>query len=328
MKTVIVAGGAGFIGANLCHQLLDAGEKVVCIDNLCTGRMENIESLRDASGFAFLQYDVENPLINHDTLDALTQGKVDEIYNLASPAGPIYYQKNPIKTIRTNVIGTMNLLELALLKQAKFLQASTSEVYGDPLVHPQTEDYWGNVNTIGIRACYDEAKRCAEAACVEYSRVHGVKVKIVRIFNTYGPGMDPSDGRAVPTFITQALLGEPLTVYGTGNHTRSFCSVDDLVEGLLRMMASNDAVIGPINLGNPEEHSIMDLAGSIMEIVGVTTKIEYRDLPMDDPKKRRPDITRAEEVLGWVPTIPLRKGLQLTIESMKAEILASNTKCI
>lgn len=321
MKTILVAGGAGFIGAHLCRRLSIAGGNVICVDNLHTGRLSNIKDLVDSSKVSFIEFDVERPLINNEKMDGLIGETVDEIYNLACPASPIHYQKNPIKTIRTNVIGTMNLLELARRHQAKFFQASTSEVYGDPLVHPQNEYYWGNVNPVGIRACYDEGKRCAEALCMEYIRFYGVDVRIARIFNTYGPGMDPSDGRAVSNFITQALLTKSITIFGNGTQTRSFCYIDDMVDGIVRLMHYEGTIQDPINLGNPEEYSILDVAKAVIESTGATSKIDFLPLPLDDPTKRKPDITLANKLLNWAPKTNLREGLEKTWVAMAAELL-------
>lgn len=321
MKTILVAGGAGFIGAHLCRRFSIAGANVICVDNLHTGRLSNIKDLVDSSKVSFIEFDVESPLINNEKMDGLIGETVDEIYNLACPASPIHYQENPIKTIRTNVIGTMNLLELARRHHAKFFQASTSEIYGDPLVHPQNEYYWGNVNPVGIRACYDEGKRCAEALCVEYIRFYGVDVRIARIFNTYGPGMDPSDGRAVSNFITQALLTKSITIFGNGTQTRSFCYIDDMVDGIVRLMHYEGTIQDPINLGNPEEYSILDVAKAVIESTGATSKIDFLPLPLDDPAKRKPDITLANRLLNWAPKTNLREGLEKTWVAMSAELL-------
>lgn len=321
MKTILVAGGAGFIGAHLCRRFSIAGANVICVDNLHTGRLSNIKDLVDSSKVSFIEFDVESPLINNEKMDGLIGETVDEIYNLACPASPIHYQENPIKTIRTNVIGTMNLLELARRHHAKFFQASTSEIYGDPLVHPQNEYYWGNVNPVGIRACYDEGKRCAEALCVEYIRFYGVDVRIARIFNTYGPGMDPSDGRAVSNFITQALLTKSITIFGNGTQTRSFCYIDDMVDGIVRLMHYEGTIQDPINLGNPEEYSILDVAKAVIESTGATSKIDFLPLPLDDPTKRKPDITLANKLLNWAPKTNLREGLEKTWVAMAAELL-------
>ena len=306
-KRILVAGGAGFLGTNLCLRLLeDEGNHVVCLDNFYTGRRENIEMLLMNPRFSLWEHDVTEPL----TLDEA----FDEIYNLACPASPPHYQKDPVYTTRVNVFGTMHLLDAARRFNAKFLQASTSEVYGDPAVHPQAEEYRGNVNCTGIRACYDEGKRCAESLVFDYARMYGVRVKVVRIFNTYGPYMDIEDGRVVSNFIVQALRGEPLTVYGTGEQTRSLCYVDDLLTGFLRVMATEDDFLGPLNLGNPEEYTVLELAEKIIAAVGSESAIIHCALPQDDPKCRRPDISRAEKKLGWHPTVSVAEGLQRTVQ--------------
>jgi UDP-glucuronate decarboxylase len=299
---VLVTGGAGFIGSHLCERLLEQGHEVVCLDNFFTGRRENVRHLLDYGGFELLRHDVCEPLLL----------EVDQIYNLACPASPVHYQYNPIKTVKSNVIGTLNMLVLARRVGARILQASTSEVYGEPHEHPQTEGYWGNVNPIGLRSCYDEGKRVAETLMMDYHRQNKVDTRIARIFNTYGPRMAESDGRVVSNFIVQALRGEPLTLYGDGCQTRSFCYVDDLVEGLLRLMNA-ESVHDPVNLGNPGEFSIRQLAEAIAEICGCRMAIEYRPLPQDDPTQRRPDITRAEQLLQWRPTVALREGLERTV---------------
>lgn len=303
MKRILVTGGAGFIGSHLCERLLDAGHYVICLDNFYTGSRENVERLRTRSGFARIRaQDVTLPMYE----------EVEEIYNLACPASPVHYQREPIQTTRTSVMGALNMLGLARLLGAKILQASTSEVYGDPVVHPQTEDYWGNVNPIGPRACYDEGKRCAESLFFDYHRQHGLDVKVARIFNTYGPRMHPNDGRVVSNFIVAALKGEPLPVYGSGEQTRSFCYVEDLVEGLVRLMDSK--LHGPVNLGNPEEIAVGDLAEKIIGMTCSQSAIEHRPLPVDDPFRRRPDISLAKAALNWVPKVPLHYGLRATIE--------------
>ncbi|MDE7310520.1 MAG: SDR family oxidoreductase [Eubacterium sp.] len=313
MKRILVTGGAGFIGSHLCRRLLKDGNDVVCVDNLYTGRMENIEGLMEHRQFAFRKHNIIEPL----QMDGL-----DEIYNLACPASPPHYQKSPTYTTKSCVLGMMHMLELAAKNHAKIMQFSTSEVYGNPKVHPQPEGYWGNVNPIGIRACYDEGKRCAETLCFDYHREFGVQVKVIRIFNTYGPGMDPLDGRVVSNFIMQALQGKDLTLYGDGSQTRSFCYVDDLVEGILRMMASGDTFTGPVNLGNPTEFTIRELAGMILEMVPGNSKIQYQELPADDPIKRKPDISLAQKELGgWKPHVSLRDGLVPTIAYFKRCIL-------
>lgn len=309
MKTILVTGGAGFVGSHLCDRLLEGDNFVICVDNFLTSSKKNIEHLLDNENFKFVEHDIVEPLF----LDE----KIDEIYNLACPASPIHYQKNAVRTIKTNTIGVINMLGLARLKQAKILQASTSEVYGDPEVHPQTEEYRGSVNTIGPRACYDEGKRCAETLFFDYKRMHNLEIKVVRIFNTYGPRMAENDGRVVSNFILQALRGEDITIYGDGNQTRSFCYVDDLVLGLISMMKTDRGVTGPINLGNPDEFTIKELAEKIIDLTDSKSKIIFEDLPEDDPKKRKPDITKAKEILNWQPTILLDGGLSLTINYFK-----------
>ncbi len=307
-RTILVTGGAGFLGANLCRSLLNAGNTVIALDNLCTGRVQNIAHLRDNPNFTFLQQDVCDPL----TLP------VQQIYNLACPASPPRYQADPIGTLRTNFVGMQNTLELARTTGARLVQASTSEVYGDPAVHPQHEEYFGNVNPIGVRACYDEGKRVAETLCVEYARVHNVDTKIVRIFNTYGPYMDPEDGRVVSNFICNALQGKPLQLYGDGSQTRSFCYVDDLIAGLQAMMASQQQ--GPINLGNPTEYTMQQLAQLVLELTQSSSEVVTQPLPGDDPTRRKPDITRAQRELGWQPSISLRDGLVRTIDYFRSQL--------
>jgi UDP-glucuronate decarboxylase len=307
LKKILVTGGAGFIGSHLCERLLDEGNHVICLDNFYTGNRKNVLHLMNHPHFVMEQHDVTTPI----HLD------VDEIYNLACPASPHHYQYDPIQTMKTNVIGVINLLELARKTRAKILQASTSEVYGDPLVHPQTEDYRGNVNITGPRACYDEGKRCAETLFFDYHRFHGVNIRVIRIFNTYGPRMNPNDGRVVSNFIVQALTGKPLTVYGDGSQTRSFCYIDDLVEGMIRMMNGPDHNVGPINLGNPEEVTIHDLARMVIDLSGSSSVISYKPLPVDDPVKRRPDVTLAKERLQWSPKTKLQDGLRKTISYFK-----------
>jgi UDP-glucuronate decarboxylase len=304
MKRVAVTGGAGFLGSHLCARLLQDNCEVICVDNFYTGRKENILPLLRNPYFEVLRHDVTFPLYI----------EVDEIYNLACPASPIHYQFDPVQTTKTSVHGAINMLGLAKRVKAKILQASTSEVYGDPLVHPQTEAYWGNVNTIGPRACYDEGKRCAETLFVDYHRQHKLRTKIVRIFNTYGPNMLPNDGRVVSNFIVQCLKGEDLTIYGDGSQTRSFCYVSDLVDGLIRMMNSGDDVTGPINLGNPEERTILQLAEQIKRMTGSDSQIVFRELPQDDPIRRRPEIGLAKSQLGWTPKVDLDEGLSSTIQ--------------
>lgn len=310
MSKILVTGGAGFIGSHLCHKLVQSGNKVVCLDNLYTGSTENINDLFDNNNFSFMQCDIE----------AVSDIEIEQIYNLACPASPLHYQKNPVKTIKTSVIGIMNMLELAKKYGAKIIQASTSEVYGDPLVHPQNEKYWGNVNPIGARSCYDEGKRCAETLMFDYKRQYGVDARVVRIFNTYGPNMAINDGRVVSNFIIQALKGENITIYGNGSQTRSFCYVSDLVEGIIKMM-NVDNVSTPINLGNPSEMSVLELAELIIHKVGTSSKIVYRELPQDDPTKRKPDIQKAKKILNWQPTIDIGMGLDLTIKYFKSKKL-------
>ncbi|MGA9994994.1 MAG: UDP-glucuronic acid decarboxylase family protein [Pyrinomonadaceae bacterium] len=299
---ILVTGGAGFIGSHLCERLLSEGHDIICLDNFFTGRRENISHLLDNHRFELVRHDVIEPILL----------EVDQIYNLACPASPIHYQYNPVKTVKTNVMGTINMLGMAKRVHARILQASTSEVYGDPEMHPQREEYWGNVNPIGIRSCYDEGKRLAETLMMDYHRQNKVDIRIARIFNTYGPRMLENDGRVVSNFIVQALRGEELTLYGSGNQTRSFCYVDDLVEGLIRLM-NTDALHEPINLGNPGEFTIKELAEEVARVCGVKTQIKYCPLPQDDPKQRKPDITRAQELLGWNPTVPLQEGLKRTV---------------
>ncbi|MCD6420708.1 MAG: SDR family oxidoreductase [Synergistetes bacterium] len=308
-KRILVTGGAGFIGSHLCEALLRRGNEVLCMDNFFTGRKKNIYHLMDNKQFEVIRHDIVNPIYL----------EVDEVYNLACPASPVHYRFNPIKTVKTNVIGTINMLGLAKRVKARILQASTSEVYGDPQVHPQGEDYWGNVNPIGPRSCYDEGKRVAETLFFNYRNENNVDIRVVRIFNTYGPRMLENDGRVVSNFILQALKGEPITVYGDGFQTRSFCYVSDMVEGLIRMMEQTED-IGPINLGNPQEFSILELAERIIKLTGSKSKIEFRPLPKDDPARRKPDISRAKRVLGWEPEVDLETGLELTIEYFKREL--------
>jgi UDP-glucuronate decarboxylase len=309
MMRILVTGGAGFIGSHLCARLLDEGNDVLCLDNFFTGSKENIAGLTGHPRFEVIRHDITQPILL----------EVDRIYNLACPASPIHYQFNPVKTIKTNVMGTINMLGLAKRVRARILQASTSEVYGDPEVHPQREEYWGNVNPIGIRSCYDEGKRVAETLMMDYHRQNGADVRIVRIFNTYGPKMAVNDGRVVSNFIVQALKGEDITVYGEGRQTRSFCYVDDLVDGMIRMMEQDD-FIGPVNLGNPTETAIVEFARRIIELTGSKSGIVNRPLPADDPKQRRPDISLAAEKLGWVPRVELADGLGRTIEYFAGRI--------
>jgi UDP-glucuronate decarboxylase len=306
-KRVLITGGAGFIGSFLCEKLLARGQEVLCVDNFYTSARHNIEHLIGHKRFELMRHDVTFPLYV----------EVDEIYNLACPASPIHYQRDPVQTTKTSVHGAINMLGLAKRVKAKILQASTSEVYGDPTIHPQTEDYWGNVNTVGPRACYDEGKRCAETLFFDYYRQHRLRVKVARIFNTYGPRMHPNDGRVVSNFIMQALKDDPITIYGDGSQTRSFCYVDDLVEGLVRLMETGDEITGPINIGNPDEFTIRELAEKVIELSQSRSKLEFRPLPTDDPKQRQPDITRARAVLDWSPGVKLVDGLQKTIAYFK-----------
>jgi len=311
MKKILVTGGAGFIGSHLCERLLNEGNEVICLDNFFTGNKKNILKLMSNIYFEVVRHDVTNPYY----------AEVDEIYNLACPASPISYQYNPIKTINTCVVGAVNMLGLAKRVNAKILQASTSEVYGDPTIHPQTEDYWGNVNPIGLRSCYDEGKRCAESLFVNYHHQKKVKIKIIRIFNTYGPGMDINDGRVVSNFIVQALKNEDLTIYGDGTQTRSFQYVNDLIEGMIRMMNSPDSFTGPVNIGNPIEFSMIQLANTIIKLTNSKSKIIYKPLPIDDPKQRQPNIDLAKKMLNeWEPKIELEKGLRKTIDYFKSII--------
>ena len=302
-KRVLVTGGAGFIGSFLCDALLARGQEVLCVDNFFTSSRHNVEHLLDHKCFEMMRHDVTFPLYV----------EVDQIYNLACPASPIHYQRDPVQTTKTSVHGAINMLGLAKRLKAKILQASTSEVYGDPIEHPQTESYWGNVNPIGTRACYDEGKRCAETLFFDYHRQHNLKIKVARIFNTYGPRMHPNDGRVVSNFIMQSLRNEPITIYGSGNQTRSFCYIDDLVDGLLRLMDSPDDITGPINLGNPSEFTIRELAEKIIDLSGSRSQITFCPLPADDPMQRKPDISQAQSTLDWAPKIPLEKGLLKTI---------------
>jgi len=302
---IIVTGGAGFIGSHLCKTLLDQGHEVICVDNLYTGTKRNIEPFLKNSKFQFIEHDITEPF--NET--------ADQIYNLACPASPVHYQKDPVFTIKTSVIGTYNMLELAHRRKARILQASTSEVYGDPLEHPQKETYWGNVNPIGVRSCYDEGKRAAETLCMDFHRQHKTEIRIARIFNTYGPNMLPNDGRVVSNFIVQAIKGNPITIYGEGSQTRSFCYVTDMVEGLIKLMNSN--ITGPVNLGNPGEFTIKQLAEKIIKITGSKSTITHQPLPQDDPKQRNPDITRAKSNLDWTPKVELDEGLKLTIDYFK-----------
>ena len=310
MRSILVTGGSGFLGSHLCERLLERGDNVVCLDNFFTGRKENILHLMGNPRFELIRHDIVEPI----TLE------VDQIYNLACPASPVAYQYNPIKTIKTSTVGVVNVLGLAKRCKARVLHASTSEVYGDPTVHPQTEDYWGNVNPIGPRSCYDEGKRVAESLCVNYHQEHQLEVRIIRIFNTYGPRMDPNDGRVISNFITQALRDQPITIYGEGTQTRSFCYCDDLIRGMMLMM-EQDQSIGPVNIGNPGEYTMLQLALEVLKAIPESkSTIEHVPLPQDDPKQRCPDITKAQTILGWSPEIDLRTGLARTVEYYRAEL--------
>lgn len=303
-RRVLITGGAGFLGSHLAEKLLQSGNQVLCVDNFFTGARRNIEHLLDHKYFELLRHDVSHPLFV----------EVDEIYNLACPASPIHYQRDPVQTTKTSVLGAINMLGLAKRLHCKIFQASTSEVYGDPVVHPQTEAYWGNVNPIGFRSCYDEGKRCAETLFFDYRRQHNVNIKVARIFNTYGPRMHPNDGRVISNFIVQALSGKDITVHGRGDQTRSFCYVDDLIDAFVLLMNSTEEVTGPVNLGNPTEFTILELAQKVISLTGSSSKIIRLPLPEDDPKQRKPDIQRARDTLGWEPTIPLETGLIRTID--------------
>jgi UDP-glucuronate decarboxylase len=303
-KRILVTGGAGFLGSHLCKRLLKDGNDVLCVDNFFTGTKDNILDLLPSRHFELMRHDITLPL----------HVEVDEIYNLACPASPIHYQYDPTQTIKTSVLGAINMLDLAYRSNSKIFQASTSEVYGDPLIHPQTEDYWGHVNPIGPRACYDEGKRCAETLFFSYHRQHNINIKVARIFNTYGPNMHPNDGRVVSNFIVQALKGQSITIYGNGSQTRSFCYVDDLIEGFIRLMNSADDVTGPINLGNPDEFSMLELANMVIDLIGSPSKLVFKPLPQDDPKQRQPDTRLAKELLNWQTNIPLQNGVKKTIE--------------
>ncbi|MFN6936046.1 MAG: UDP-glucuronic acid decarboxylase family protein [Tsuneonella sp.] len=309
-KRVLVTGGAGFLGSHLCDRLIADGHEVLCVDNLFTGAKRNIAHLLGHPLFEFLRHDVTFPLFV----------EVDEIYNLACPASPVHYQHDPVQTTKTSVIGAINILGLAKRLRCRIFQASTSEVYGDPTISPQIEGYWGNVNPIGPRSCYDEGKRCAETLFFDYHRQHGLEVKVARIFNTYGPRMHHADGRVVSNFIVQALTGAPITIYGDGKQTRSFCYVDDLIDGFVRLMDSDTAVTGPINLGNPGEFTMIELAMAVLEATGSKSELVEKPLPQDDPKQRRPDITRANEVLDWQPKVPLAEGLERTIAYFRGRL--------
>lgn len=306
-QRIVVTGGGGFLGSHLCEKLLGQGHEVICVDNFYTGRRMNIMPFIDNKNFELIRHDVTFPLYI----------EADEIYNLACPASPVHYQHHPVQTVKTSVHGAINMLGLAKRINAKIFQASTSEVYGDPEVHPQTEDYWGRVNPIGIRSCYDEGKRCAETLFFDYHRQHNLRIKVGRIFNTYGPRMHPNDGRVVSNFIVQALKGEDITIYGDGSQTRSFCYVDDLIEAFVAMMNTDDDIIGPINMGNPNEFTIKELAEIVLEMVGGPSKLIYKPLPSDDPTQRQPDISKAKKLLGWEPKVQLREGLEQTIDYFK-----------
>jgi len=309
MRSILVTGGAGFLGSHLCDRLVARGDEVICVDNFFTGRRENIQHLIGHPRFELIRHDIVHPLYL----------EVDQIYNMACPASPPAYQYNAIKTIKTSTVGMVNILGLAKRCKARVLQASTSEVYGDPEIHPQTEDYWGHVNPIGPRSCYDEGKRVAESLCINYHHSNNVDVRIIRIFNTYGPRMDPNDGRVISNFITQALRGEALTVFGDGKQTRSFCYVEDLIEGIIRMM-DQDQEIGPVNLGNPVEYTMLELAEEVLKGVGSSAKLAHLELPKDDPKQRCPDISRAKKLLGWSPQVPLKEGLEKTIAYYREQL--------
>jgi UDP-glucuronate decarboxylase len=306
-KRILVTGGAGFVGSHLIDRLLEQGHEIICVDNLFTGTKRNIDHLHNHTRFELMRHDVTFPLYV----------EVDEIYNLACPASPVHYQHDPVSTIKTSVHGAINLLGLAKRLKCKIFQASTSEVYGDPAVHPQPEEYWGNVNPIGLRSCYDEGKRCAETLFFDYHRQHGVEIKVARIFNTYGPRMHQADGRVVSNFIVQALQGDPITIYGDGAQTRSFCYVDDLVEGFIRLMDTDTDVTGPVNLGNPGEFTMLELAKKVISSTGSKSDLVFCDLPQDDPKQRQPDIGKAKALLDWEPKVPLDEGLRLTIDYFK-----------
>lgn len=308
MKRILISGGAGFIGSHLCHRLVREGNYVICLDNFFTGSKENVTDLLDEPNFRLVEHDIVKPYY---------EDELDEIYNLACPASPIHYQYDPIQTTKTSVLGALNMLGLAKQTGAKVMQASTSEVYGDPEIHPQPESYWGHVNPIGIRACYDEGKRCAETLFIDYYLQHRLRIKIIRIFNTYGPNMLPNDGRVVSNFVLQALSDDDITIYGDGKQTRSFQYVDDLIEGMIRMMNTPDEFIGPVNLGNPNEFTIEELARKVIEKTGSQSKIVYCPIPIDDPKQRKPDIALAKEKLGWEPKVPLEQGLNMIMDYFK-----------
>ena len=313
-RRILVTGGAGFLGSHLCAKLVAAGHEVLCVDNFYTGRRTNLAALLQHPALEVMRHDICFPLYV----------EVDEIYNLACPASPVHYQFDPVQTTKTSVHGSINMLGLAKRVKAKILQASTSEVYGDPQVHPQPETYWGHVNPVGLRSCYDEGKRCAETLFFDYYRQHRVKIKVARIFNTYGPHMHPQDGRVISNFIVQALQGEDLTVYGNGEQTRSFCYVDDLIDGLIALMQSPDGVVGPVNLGNPGEYTVLELAEMILKLIGGRSKIVFKPLPQDDPTQRQPDITVARSTLGWEPKVPLQEGLERTIAYFRTLLHTDN----
>jgi UDP-glucuronate decarboxylase len=317
-KRLLVTGGAGFLGSHLCERLIAEGAYVLCVDNFFTGTHGSIQTLRDHKSFELIRHNITFPLYV----------EIDEIYNLACPASPRHYQHDPVQTTKTSVHGAINMLGLAKRVKAKILQASTSEVYGDPSVHPQTEDYWGNVNPIGVRSCYDEGKRCAETLFFDYWRQHKLPIKVARIFNTYGPRMHPNDGRVVSNFIVQALLGRDITIYGDGAQTRSFCYVDDLVDGLVRLMKTSDVVTGPVNLGNPVEFSILELASKVVALTASRSRIVHRPLPDDDPRQRRPDISKAKELLSWSPRTSLEEGLVATIAYFEQLLSGSNLRSV
>nr|WP_255647878.1 UDP-glucuronic acid decarboxylase family protein [Ensifer sp. IC4062] len=318
LKRILVTGGAGFLGSHLCELLLGAGHEVICVDNFSTGLRRNIAQLKRFDTFRAIAHDIIEPI----------DLEVDEIYNLACPASPPHYQADPIQTMRTCVIGSLNLLDLAARKGARIFQASTSEIYGDPQIHPQVESYWGNVNPFGPRSCYDEGKRCAETLFFDFHKVHGIEIKIVRIFNTYGPRMRPDDGRVVSNFIVQALKGEDITIYGDGSQTRSFCFVDDLIDGFVRLMASPSSLASPVNLGNPGEFTISELAEQVICLAGSRSRIVRRPLPVDDPRQRRPDISLATDALGWRPTVNLSEGLARTIHYFDGLLSGSDRKVV
>ena len=310
MNKILVTGGSGFLGSHLCDRLIAAGDDVLCVDNFYTGSKNNVRGLLAHPNFELIRHDITLPLFL----------EVDQIYNLACPASPNHYQRDPVQTTKTNVLGAINMLGLAKRTNAKILQASTSEVYGDPAIHPQTEDYWGNVNPIGIRSCYDEGKRCAETLFFDYWRQHQLMIKVMRIFNTYGPRMEPDDGRVVSNFIVQAIRGDPITIYGDGSQTRSFCYVDDLIEGMIKLMKSPIDLIGPINIGNPTEFTMLELAELILRLVGGSSEIVFKALPSDDPKQRKPDISLAKSKLDWQPLVSLEDGLKETIVYFKKRL--------